>query len=158
MWRARARPPRRPWAAVSRARLVRGGVIRLDHTQPAACRQLLLNLRETLDIPDVLWVVYRGREAHVQINPLLVNEFLERVQFAQSAGQEAERIYPLTKGAPVVIDPKIASASPNIRGIRTEVIAERILANEPMDDVAEECGMTLPEVKAAVAYAFESVA
>lgn len=106
----------------------------------------------------MLWVVYRGREAHVQINPLLVNEFLERVQFAQSAGQEAERIYPLTKGAPVVIDPKIASASPNIRGIRTEVIAERILANEPMDDVAEECGMTLPEVKAAVAYAFESVA
>lgn len=79
-------------------------------------------------------------------------EFLGRVEFADTGDQSAERMYPAGRESPVVVDPRIASASPAVRGIRTEVLAELAGADVPVEDIAVDFGLPLTVVKAAVAY------
>lgn len=121
-------------------------------------RQLLLGLQELTGVPDDLWVVWRGGQGQVRLNPLISADFLDRVDFADSAELEALRIRPLGKDQPVILDPRLSSASATVHGVRTEVIAERVLANEALDDVAEEFRLSLTDVKAALAYEFEPAA
>jgi uncharacterized protein (DUF433 family) len=78
------------------------------------------------------------------------------VEFADSPDHEAQRTFPLSRDMPVVIDPPLASASATVRGVR--VLAERLLAQETIDDVADEFGLELDDVTAAMAYQFECAA
>lgn len=115
-------------------------------------RHLLLNLQETTDLPDSLWVVFQGKHGQLVINPLIEVEFLERVEFAPGPSGEALALRPLGKKNPVVLDPRISSAAANVKGVRTEILAERIEALESFDEVADEFGLSVSEVKAAVSY------
>ncbi len=146
----------RPFITELRAEL--GIPYPLAHLRPwvGENRQLLLNLQETLDLPDSLWAVFHGKYGQLLINPLIKVEFLERVDFSQGESGEAVALRPLGKKNPVTLDPRISSAAATVRGIRTEVLTERIQAQESFEDVADDFGLTIPEVKAAVSYELRS--
>jgi uncharacterized protein (DUF433 family) len=72
--------------------------------------------------------------------------------FAEDGEQWAERIHPMGRRSPIVIDPERSSGIPTVRGIRTEVLAELISAGELPTDVAEDFGLPVKLVRAAVAY------
>ena len=125
----------------------------LAHFRPwiSENRQLLLNLQEETDLPDSLWAVFQGKHGQLLINPLIEAEFLDRVEFAPTS-DEAVVLRPMGKKSPVALDPTISSAAANVGGIRTEILAERIEARESFEEVADEFGLTLSEVRAAVSY------
>ena len=74
------------------------------------------------------------------------------MEFAAGGRQEAERIYPAGRDSPVVMDPRVASASSSVRGIRTETLAELANTDVPIEAIAEDFGLPVAVVKAAVAY------
>jgi uncharacterized protein (DUF433 family) len=56
------------------------------------------------------------------------------------------------------MDPRVASASPAVRGIRTEAIAELADADVAVEDIAADFGLPVQVVKAAVAYEWSHAA
>lgn len=74
------------------------------------------------------------------------------MEFAESEDEEAVRIWPAGKDSPVVIDPLISSGASTVRGTRTEILAEQASAGTPVDEIADDFGMPVELVKAALAY------
>jgi uncharacterized protein (DUF433 family) len=150
----------RPFIAALRQEF--GVAYPLAHLRPFvdANRRLVLALQERLDLPDELWLVFPGRAGQLRINPAIIQDFLYRVEFAShadapSGSDEALRIYPMSKDAPVVIDPRVSSGAATVGGIRTAVLAERAEGfGETPEDLAEEFGLTPAQVKAAIAFEF----
>ena len=52
----------------------------------------------------------------------------------------------------VSLNPELAFGQPNVRGVRTEILRARFLAGETMEFLAEDFGLELDEVQAAVRY------
>jgi uncharacterized protein (DUF433 family) len=77
-----------------------------------------------------------------------VERFLEKVEF-DPLDAVAKRMYPLGREVPIAIDPKRSFGVPQIRGVRTETIAELLDAGETPESVARMWGMDLHEVEAA---------
>ncbi len=118
-------------------------------------RQLVLRMQEQADLPDALWLVFVGTAGQLRINPAVTHEFLDRVDFGSGENDVALRIHPLGKDRPVVIDPRVSSGAATVRGVRTQELAERVEAfGETPDEVAEEFGLDVSDVKAAIAYEF----
>ncbi|MDP4015334.1 MAG: hypothetical protein Q8P38_12065 [Candidatus Nanopelagicales bacterium] len=126
----------------------------LAHFRPwvSENRQLLLDSQETTDLPDSLWAVFRGKHGQLVINPLIEVEFLERVEFAHEPSGEALALWPMGMKHPVTLDPRISSAAATVKGVRTGILTERIEALESFEDVADEFGLSVAEVKAAVSF------
>jgi uncharacterized protein (DUF433 family) len=131
----------------------------LAHFKPfiGAGRRLLLEIQEVVGLPESLRAVYEVKTGQLILDPR-ATEYLERVEFAAAGGMEAERIHPAGRDSPVVMDPRIASAAPSVRGVRTEVIAELADADVPIEAIAADFGMPLGVVKAAVAYEWANAA
>lgn len=121
-------------------------------------RQLLLNLQEQTGLPDELWVVFHGNHGQLLLNPLVEREFLQRVEFATTGQREAERLRPMGKSSPVVLDPLRASGAASVRGVRCDALAELVDAGELVEEVADDFGLTVPEVKSALAYVWQRAA
>jgi uncharacterized protein (DUF433 family) len=79
-----------------------------------------------------------------------VKEFLEKVEF-NPAGV-VSRFFPMGTDVPVVIDPEVSFGVPQIRGIRTELVAESVDAGEPLDMAARSWDLDLGEVEAALSW------
>lgn len=120
-------------------------------------RRLLLEIQESVNLPDEFSAVYEVKTGQLILDPR-ASDFLERVEFAEQGQQEAERIYPAGRESPVVMDPDIASASPSVRGIRTEVLAEQADADVPIEVIADDFNLPPEVVRAAVAYEWMRVA
>jgi len=58
--------------------------------------------------------------------------------------------------SPVLIDPRISFGAPMVNGVATWALRGRRLAGEPVEDIAEDFGIPLDDVKAALS--FEGVA
>jgi uncharacterized protein (DUF433 family) len=131
----------------------------LAHFKPfiGGGRRLLLEVQEQVGLSEPLQVVYEAKTGQLILDPRAV-EFLDRVEFAGTGEQEAERIYPAGRESPVVMDPRVASASPAVRGIRTEAIAELADADVSVEDIAADFGLPVQVVKAAVAYEWSHAA
>ena len=88
----------------------------LAHFRPFidANRRLLLELQTASDLPQDLWVVYEFATGQTVLNPLLADNFLARIDFAETGDQVAERIRPLGKNSPVVLDPRRSSAAATV--------------------------------------------
>jgi uncharacterized protein (DUF433 family) len=114
-------------------------------------RRLLLEVQESVKLPGTLSAVYEVKSGQIILDPRAA-EFLDRVEFAEDGDRSAERIYPAGRESPVVMDPRISSASPAVHGIRTEILAELADADVPVEDIAADFGLPLSVVKAAVAY------
>lgn len=89
----------RPFIAALRSEF--GALYPLAHFRPYVDenRSLVLRLQEEAGLRDDLWLVFQLRAGHLRINPAVVNEFLDRVEFAEGDGGEVLRIHPMSKGA-----------------------------------------------------------
>lgn len=121
-------------------------------------RRLVLELQSATDVPTDLRLIFQVENGQTILNPLLEQDFLARVDFAESGQQEAERIRPQGKRSPVVLDPRFSSAASTVHGVRTEVIAEQINAGATIEDVADEFDLSVPVVHAALAWEWEDTA
>lgn len=66
----------------------------LAHFKPwvDTSRRLILQLQEANDVPADLRLVYEVNSGQMILNPLLREDFLARIDFAQDGGLEGERI------------------------------------------------------------------
>jgi uncharacterized protein (DUF433 family) len=130
----------------------------LAHFKPwvDTSRRLILELQTASDLPTELRLVFQVDNGQAILNPLLEADFLARVDFAEGGEQEAQRIRPMGKKSPVVLDPRVSSAASTVRGIRTEILAEQVDAGAPVEDVAQDFDLPLDVLRAALAYEWET--
>ena len=131
----------------------------LAHFRPYidSTRRLVLRLQEEADVPDELWLVFEGADGQLRLNPAITQDFLAQVEFDDTAGDggAALRIYPQGRSSAVVIDPLVSSAAATVAGVRTAILAERAEAfGETPEELAKEFGLTVPSVKAAIAFEY----
>lgn len=128
----------------------------LAHEQPfvGPGRRLVKQLQDEIGLPQDLWVVVAGRSDQLVLTPTMT-EFMDRVEFDAVGQQSAIAIRPRGRDSAVVIKPDQASASPNVRGVRTEVLAELVNAGEEIDDVANDFGLNVQELRDALSYEWE---
>lgn len=129
----------------------------LAHFKPYvdASRDLVYRLQTQADLPDDLWLVFRGRGDQLRLSPTVANDFLHQVEFAVDGGLEALRMRPLGRPSNLVIDPGVHSGAPSVRGVRTARLAERAEGfGETPDELAREFDLDLSDVKAAIAYEY----
>jgi uncharacterized protein (DUF433 family) len=133
----------RPFIEKMRARL--GVPYPLAHFQPLIDRKsLVYDLQKESDLPPRLYLVqFEGGQ--MQFAPPVI-EFLEKVEFDPEG---VVRLWPLGRQAPVAIDPNLAFGIPQIRGIRTEVIAESLAAGESREEAAKTWGLKVADIDAA---------
>jgi uncharacterized protein (DUF433 family) len=120
-------------------------------------RRLLLAVQEQARLPEGLRMVYEAKSGQLILDRR-VDEFLERVEFAESGEREALRLYPAGRRSRIVMDPRLASAAPTVNGVRTEVLAEQVEAGAAVDEVAQDFGLPEQSVKAALSYEWSSAA
>lgn len=125
----------------------------LAHFEPLVLRprqELLVALdRLQNDIDEGLSLV-EHRSGQISFGPVL-RDFLDHVDF--DAQGLAERMYPLGREEPrVVIDPELAFGIPQVRGIRTETVAEAVAAGETLASVGETLGLSPEDVSAALRW------
>jgi uncharacterized protein (DUF433 family) len=112
-------------------------------------RQLALEVQRTVGLDPALSLVILGRDGALQLaDP--AQAFVEKVD---DGDRDAQRLYPLGRAVPVVLDPDRGFGEPTLpRGVRTETIAELVGAGEPPDHVAAMYGVAVDEVRAAVDF------
>lgn len=151
-YRAKSVPMQRLRPFISDMRQRFGVPYPLAHFKPfASGRRLLLEVQEQVHLPENLRVVYEVSTGQLILDPR-VTGFLDRVEFADTENEEAVRIRPAGKDSPVVIDPLISSGASTVRGTRTEILAEQASAGTPVDEIADDFGMPVELVKAALSY------
>jgi uncharacterized protein (DUF433 family) len=126
----------------------------LAHYRPLidpANRKLVYDLQLEANLPpDMYLVEFEGGQTELA-PPIL--EFLERVEFDQGVGLgPALRYWPAGRASPVAIDPKVAFGEPQIRGIRTELVAESVDAGESEAEASASWGLSTADVRAAIAW------
>ena len=125
----------------------------LAHAAPyldVANRELLLRLQEEAGLGRRLapLVVVRNNQL-VLSGP--AESFIGKVDFASGDGA-VERLYPLDKNQPVVIDPLRSFGAPSVRGIRTENLYELFQADESVDAIAAAYDLEPADVEAAIRF------
>jgi len=125
----------------------------LAHAGPyldVANRELLLRLQEEAGLGRRLapLVVIRNDQL-VLAEP--AESFVAKVDFASADGP-VERVYPLDKSQPVVIDPLRSFGAPSVRGIRTENLYELFQADESVDAIAAAYDLDPADVEAAIRF------
>jgi uncharacterized protein (DUF433 family) len=128
----------------------------LAHFKPAidkASRQLVLEAQDDVKLDKPLWLVRRvGKDdGHWQTQwaePM--RQFLDKVDYDPEA--VAQRMYPLGKSRRVVIDPEMVFGIPQVKGVRTETIAEALSESGDEEAIAETWGLELEDVKAAIQW------
>jgi uncharacterized protein (DUF433 family) len=151
-YRAKSVPMQRLRPFIADMRQKFGVPYPLAHYKPfASGRRLMLEVQEQRHLPEALRMVYEVSTGQLILDAR-VTGYLERVDFAETADQEALRIRPAGKESPVVIDPMISSGAATVRGIRTEILAEQASAGTPVDEIAGDFRLPLDLVKAAISY------
>jgi len=139
----------RPFIAEMRERT--GMPYPLAHWRPLidhAARKLVYEIQHQVDLPSSMYLVeFEGGQ--MELAPAAI-QFLDRVDF--DAGGAAQRYWPAGKESPVAIDPDIAFGMPQIRGIRTESVAESIDAGESNDEAARSWGLAPSDITAALEW------
>jgi len=103
------------------------------------------------DSSDVLEVSHRGHPFQVVAGPIFAQS-LEELEFDEGSSL-ARRWWPLGRGVPVVLDPRIAFGAPVVAGtgIRTETVAFYARRN-PIDAVAKAYGVEALTMQAALKF------
>jgi uncharacterized protein (DUF433 family) len=157
-YRARNVPMQRLRPFIADMRRKFGVPYPLAHLRPfTSGRRLLLEAQDQQHLPEALRMIYEVNTGQLILDPRVVG-FLERVEFSDEGDGAAERIRPAGKDSPVVIDPRIASGASTVRGTRTEILAEQANAGASVDEIAEDFGLPLPLVKAALSYEWSAPA
>ncbi|GII86691.1 hypothetical protein Ssi03_46810 [Sphaerisporangium siamense] len=141
----------RPFIALLRSEF--GVPYPLAHFKPFVDnrRRFLLEVQDRLHIPGSLRMVYQVDDDQLVLDHRVV-DFLDRVDFNETGEREAQRIHPLGRSNPVVIDPLLSSAAATVQGVRTEVLAELADAQVPVEEIADDFDLPVAAVKAALAF------
>lgn len=100
-------------------------------------RELAMAAQEFVGLDPDLSIVILGRDGSLTpSSPALA--FLDKVEFNDDS-DVAERLFPLGRTTPVVLDPNRGFGEPTIPdvGVRTEIVAELVAAGEAPERVAE---------------------
>lgn len=121
----------------------------LAHFKPMIDRQKLVYelQQETLLDPKLYLVQAEGGQMFLAPP---VRDFLEKVEFDPAGA--VNRLHPLGLKTPVVIDPEVSFGIPQIKGIRTELVAESVAAGESREGAARAWGLGMSEVNAALEW------
>lgn len=111
-------------------------------------RSLVYTLQKESGLDPKLYLVDADDEQIRWAEPVV--EFLDKVEFDPSG--VVSRFFPMGTEVPVVIDPEVSFGVPQIRGIRTELVAESVAAGEPLDMAARSWDMEVSEVEAALSW------
>jgi uncharacterized protein (DUF433 family) len=133
---------------IERTRQEAGVPYPLAHFKPLILdrKELVYALQqETLLDPTLYLVLAEGGQ--MLLAPP-VQDFLERVEF-DPAGI-VSRLHPFGLKNPVVIDPEVSFGVPQVKGIRTESVAESVAAGESPEEAALSWGLGMRDVKAAL--------
>lgn len=134
---------------IERARTEFGVPYPLAHFKPFIDnKKLVYALQEEAGLDAELFLVRAEGDQLIWATP--VREFLEQVEFSPET-DVVTRLHPLGHDSPVAIDPEVSFGIPQIRGIRTELIAESVAAGG-IEEAAESWGVTPTEVDAALAW------
>ena len=79
-----------------------------------------------------------------------VKDYIEKVEFYPAG--TVNRIRPFGLKNPVVIDPEVSFGVPQIKGIRTESVAESVAAGESPEEAALSWGLGMRDVRAALKW------
>lgn len=144
LWRLRA------FIAYLRAEL--GVPYPLAHARPwvGADRRLFVVAQDEASLPPELWACVEPTTG-VMLLTHPAELFLERVEF-DSADGPAVRLWPQGKDSPVVIDPEVRFGEPSVRGIPTESLAEQVRGGDVIEAVADDFGLDLDDLIAALGY------
>jgi len=135
---------------IERARKEFGVPYPLAHFRPLINnKHLVYTLQEETDLDPALFLLVREQgDQFFWAEP--VREFFEKVDFSPDE-DIIIRLLPLGRQSPVAIDPEVAFGIPQIRGLRTELIAESVSAGG-MQEATEGWGISLADVDAALAW------
>lgn len=114
-------------------------------------RRFLLQMQEEAKLPSQLLLVYEHRTGQLVLDPR-ISDFIERVDFSEEGEQEALRLYPVGRHSPVVMQPTIASAAAAVHGVRTENLVELADRGVSVDEIADDFGLRVADIKAALAF------
>lgn len=113
--------------------------------------RLVMNLQRSLALPEELWMVVGERQ-------LVLGDaaaaYFKRIEFDPDT-LEALRYTVLDSNPPVVVDPRLAFGIPTIKGVRTESVAELVLAGEPPAAILQiyrGFGLTQSDLELAVRF------
>lgn len=112
-----------------------------------ADRELVGAIQDDVDLEEPLRLV-RYRDGQWMLTPT-AETFFQSVVFD---GNVAVQLRPDGHDSPVTIDPLRAFGEPVVRGVRTDLIREAVLAGEPIDLIADGYQLTRDQVDAAVRY------
>lgn len=115
-------------------------------------RELALEAQEFVGLDPDLSIVILGRDGSLMPSDPAV-AFLDKVEF-NDASDIAERLFPLGRGTPIVLDPTRSFGEPTIPGIgvRTEIVAELVAAGEEPARVAEIYSTSVTDVEQVVDF------
>lgn len=124
----------------------------LAHARPwiGPDRRLFVVAQDQASLPPELWVCVEPTSG-VMLLTHTAEQFLERVEFGGEDGS-AVRLWPQGKDSPVVIDPDVRFGEPSVRGIPTESLAEQVRGGDAIEAVAEDFGLDLDDLIAALGY------
>ncbi len=134
---------------IEKIRERRGIPYPLAHFQPLIDRQqLVYELQQESLLDPRLYLVEAVGGQMLWAEP--IKDFLERVEF--EPGGSVSRLYPFGLGTRVVIDPEVSFGVPQIKGVRTELVAESVAAGESAEDAALSWGLGMEDVGAALEW------
>jgi uncharacterized protein (DUF433 family) len=133
---------------IERAREEFGVPYPLAHFRPLIDdKELVYRLQTEAGLDPELHLV-RAEGDQIILAPVL-EQFLDTVEFDPE--YTVARLHPLGPRTPVVIDPRVAFGSPQIRGIRTDLIAESYEIGG-MEEAARGWNVSPGEIDAAVTW------
>ncbi len=134
---------------IERARVRSGVPYPLAHFKPLIDnKQIVYDLQRETGLDAELFLVRAEGEQLFWAEP--IREFLEKVEFSPET-DVVVRLRPLGRDSPVAIDPDVSFGVPQIRGIRTELVAESVRAGGIREATAA-WGLSASEVNAALAW------
>jgi len=110
-------------------------------------------MQQELNLEDELKLLVRLPGGQLQW-AAPVRAFLDKVDF--DAKGVVERMHPLGKASPVVIDPEVTFGIPQVKGIRTEAIAESYAEDGSLERAARDWRLSAKEIEAALQWELAS--
>lgn len=111
-------------------------------------KKLVYELQRATQLDPKLYLVNAEHGQMLWAPP--VQEFLETVEFNPAGA--VSRLFPFGLKTPVVIDPEVSFGVPQIKGIRTELVAESVAAGESEEQAALNWGLGMKDVGAALEW------
>lgn len=116
-----------------------------------AAGDLVMEVQQQVGLPRSLRFVERVSDGQLSFTPTF-DLFRVNVDFADSGDQPALRLYPDGRDSQVVVDPNRSFGAATVRGIRTDVLAELVVAGETREDVMGWFGLEEEALMDALAY------